>query len=482
MTPPSFRRKFRTQPTVSAARPPSIRDSATNGVHFGQAVEVADLRPHRVRGRVDDARDVDLDHGAAVAASLGAVAVAGARQGARSGRGRAGRARPCRRRPRRRRSRAGAGPPAAPAPGSAARSSPRCRRSRRRLRARRRAPPPPPPRPSTCRILMPSMRSIGFTDSRMMPSSLSMSRRRIADSRASGVSRFCASFISRTPFRLDLVADARRQRAHLAPRRPAASASARTAAPAVARRRLLRLGADRGAAARRAPPPAAAPISSMRLRRSAISVSRAVNTRSSSATALARARSAARLRLGLRLRLLGHRDGALLLGQLDRLAPLDLELLHLALLARCAPPRPPAPTAMRARSTASRAPIWARSASCSLSARSRATSARWAARCTSSSRSWASRAYSSSRSMSSAWRSVSRFLLRTWIIVSCSMSLRIFLRRSICSVSRVRPSASKALDGLKNSMRRLVELGERHRLQLEPVLQQVGGHHAPARA
>ena len=54
--------------------------------------------------------------------------------------------------------------------------------------------------------------------------------------------------------------------------------------------------------------------------------------------------------------------------------------------------------------------------------------------------------------MSRAWRSVSRFLLRTWIMVSCSMSLRIFLRRSICSVSRVRPSASKAFDGLKNSM------------------------------
>ena len=54
--------------------------------------------------------------------------------------------------------------------------------------------------------------------------------------------------------------------------------------------------------------------------------------------------------------------------------------------------------------------------------------------------------------MSSDCRSVSRFLLRIWIIVSCSMSLRVFLRRSICSVSRVRPSASKALDGLKNSI------------------------------
>ena len=54
--------------------------------------------------------------------------------------------------------------------------------------------------------------------------------------------------------------------------------------------------------------------------------------------------------------------------------------------------------------------------------------------------------------MSSAWRSVSRFLLRIWIIVSCSMSFRFFLRVSIVSVSRVRPSASKAFDGLKNSI------------------------------
>ena len=44
-----------------------------------------------------------------------------------------------------------------------------------------------------------SMRSIGFTDSRMIASSFSIRRRRIADSRASGVSRFCASFISRVP-------------------------------------------------------------------------------------------------------------------------------------------------------------------------------------------------------------------------------------------------------------------------------------------
>ena len=46
---------------------------------------------------------------------------------------------------------------------------------------------------------MPSMRSIGRTDSRTMPSILSIRRIRIADSRASVVSMFCASFISRTP-------------------------------------------------------------------------------------------------------------------------------------------------------------------------------------------------------------------------------------------------------------------------------------------
>jgi hypothetical protein len=55
-------------------------------------------------------------------------------------------------------------------------------------------------------------------------------------------------------------------------------------------------------------------------------------------------------------------------------------------------------------------------------------------------------------SMSSESFSASRFLLRMAISVSCSTSLRCFLRRSICSVSRVRPSASKALLGLKYSI------------------------------
>ena len=120
---------------------------------------------------------------------------------------------------------------------------------------------------------------------------------------------------------------------------------------------------------------------------------------------------------------------------------------------RCAPPRPRARTARRARSTVSRAAICARSASCSLSRRSRATSARCAARCVSSSRSWREprslerrgrcRA-TAARSPGSCCGSGS----------SCPARCRcaIFLRRSICSVSRVRPSASKALDGLKNSI------------------------------
>ena len=45
---------------------------------------------------------------------------------------------------------------------------------------------------------MPSMRSIGRTDSRMMASAFSTSRMRSADMRASGVSMLCASFIRRS--------------------------------------------------------------------------------------------------------------------------------------------------------------------------------------------------------------------------------------------------------------------------------------------
>ncbi len=39
MTPPSRSRKLRTQPTVSGASPPSMRESATNGVHLGRPLK-----------------------------------------------------------------------------------------------------------------------------------------------------------------------------------------------------------------------------------------------------------------------------------------------------------------------------------------------------------------------------------------------------------------------------------------------------------
>ena len=106
---------------------------------------------------------------------------------------------------------------------------------------------------------------------------------------------------------------------------------------------------------------------------------------------------------------------------------------------------------MRARSIASREAITACSASVSRSARSRATSVRCRARRMSMSRSCSSRAVSLSRSMSSACRSASRLRVRIRIIESCSMSLRSLRLASMSSISRVRPSASKRFDGLKNS-------------------------------
>ncbi len=137
---------------------------------------------------------------------------------------------------------------------------------------------------------MPSMRSIGRTDSRMMASAFSTSFMRSADMRASGVSMLCASFIrrsasasisARTRSAIDLILSAS----------ASASACARTAAPRSALASfsacaaLVRRSASRSAAW-------AAPISSIAFLRSAISTSRAVNTFSSADTASARAVSA----------------------------------------------------------------------------------------------------------------------------------------------------------------------------------------------
>ena len=103
-------------------------------------------------------------------------------------------------------------------------------------------------------------------------------------------------------------------------------------------------------------------------------------------------------------------------------------------------------------STCFLASIRAASASRVRSAWVRAISEDWAARRTSTSRSCSSRAYSVSRLISKLFCAASRFLVSIWTRVSCSMSLRSFLRASICSVSLVRPSASKALLALKCSI------------------------------
>ena len=296
---------------------------------------------------------------------------------------------------------------------------------------------------------MPSMRSIGFTDSRMMASSFSTSRRRSADSARLGRQHVLRLVHQAHAPRLRSRRGSRRQRLDLvgvglglglrAHRRAAVGAGV-----------LLGLAAEVSRSASRSAS-CAAPISSIGFLRSAISISRAVNTFSSADTAFARADSAApaprsapcsrapsrsraaarpaRAPGGARSRPPAPRApccDALLLDallltdarRLDRLLGGDLRAL--GLLLRCA--------------------------------RSGATSARWRARAISSSRCCVRRAYSLSRSMSSDSFSASRFLLRIWISVSCSMSLRFFLRCSICSVSRVRPSASKALLGLKNSI------------------------------
>src|SRR5687767_2140875 len=200
-----------------------------------QAVEVAHLRPHRVGRRFDHARGVDLDQGFLPSSRAFAAL------------------------PR--------SPPCTPISRSSWSTSGAWARKRSAEFTTLSAmlpfplvpllPPLPPPRPSTCSTLMPSMRSIGLTDSRMMPSSLSISWRRIADWRASGVSRLAALFISV---------------------RPSASTSWRTFA---ASERMREVSAS-----------ASALETSISFFRCASSTSRTVKTFSSSATALARAWSA----------------------------------------------------------------------------------------------------------------------------------------------------------------------------------------------
>ena len=185
--------------------------------------------------------------------------------------------------------------------------------------------------------------------------------------------------------------------------------------------------------------------------RSAISTSRAVNTFSSADTAWARAISASAC-----ASLCALLSRATAIERCCSASSSDMRRSSSALwIARSLPMRPSSIVCsdrIRAESMLCLAAICALSASCSRCARSTATSARWRERAISISRCCDRRACSLSRSISSDSFSASRFLLRMAISVSCSTSLRCFLRCSICSVNRVKPSASKALLGLKNSM------------------------------
>ena len=218
-----------------------------------------------------------------------------------------------------------------------------------------------------------------------------------------------------------------------------------------------------------------ASISSIALRRSATSVSRAVNTFSSAATALARASSASAWASDWALDCSGDGDGALLLGQLQGLAALDLQALDLLLLVDAVALQLEVGRDARALDLVAGGDLGLLGLLLLLGALARDLGAlpgaahlelalllepgalRWPGRCRGD----------ASRPPDSCCGSA--------IIVSCSMSLRIFLRRSICSVSRVRPSASKALEGLKNSMLVWSRLVSETDLQLQPVLQQILG-------
>ena len=302
---------------------------------------------------------------------------------------------------------------------------------------------------------MPSMRSIGLhrlADD--APRALSTSRRRSADS-----ARLRREHVVRLVHQAQRPRPRSRARTRDASDRilsasASASAWARTAAPRSALAVLLGLGGDWSAAAPRARPPArrrsarspCLPLGHLGLARGEHLLLRRHR--------LGARRVGRRLRLGLRLALAARprsraaaRPARAPCGARSR-PPAIVALLADALLldasarSGCAPRRSPA-----------RAVICALSAVLLALARSRASSARWRG----------------ARDLDLALLRQPRVLALavdlerrasrprgsccgSAISVSCSMSLRCFLRRSICSVSRVRPSASKALVGLKNSM------------------------------
>ncbi len=303
---------------------------------------------------------------------------------------------------------------------------------------------------------------------------------RITDRRASGVSMFCASFIRRVALGLDLERAAAppasgscrhppRPRPRPAPPRrgradAASPASAATCSRSASRSALLR----RARSARCA------------LRRSAISVSRAVNTFSSADTASARAR----VGLGLRLatgratarRRRWHAPARPVPATLRRSIS---QLLDRRAPWRCAPPQWPARARCARARSARCAVICARSASCSRCRRARARHLG----------ALASRAADLQLALLRQARvfqrrgrspapgfSVSRFLLRI-----CDHRVLFDVVADLLAPLDLLGQARQAL-GVEGVGRieelhaGLVELGQRHGLELEAVLQQVLGH------
>ena len=177
---------------------------------------------------------------------------------------------------------------------------------------------------------MPSMRSIGLTDSRMMASSLSMSFMPHGRQPRVGAQQVLRLVHQPRALGIDLEPDARRQRPDLLGIGVRLGFGAHRRA-AIGRRRLLGAGGDRE------PHRVALGLLLGHDQLDALAPLRHLGLAGGEDLLLRRHRErprlvGRRLRLGLRPRLLGDGDRPLLLGQLDRLAALDLELLDVALL------------------------------------------------------------------------------------------------------------------------------------------------------
>ena len=303
------------------------------------------------------------------------------------------------------------------------------------------------------------MFSIGRTDSRIISGRCLSNAKRICISTCSTLNTLAASFTARVPSASTLYccscAWARRTLASASPlackRNFSASASAamRTAS---ARSWAACFSASAATVSAMASFCAAscAAMSSTALARSARSVSRTVMTLSSSRTAAARALSASALASD------SARDfSATAMARSCSANSMALRRSTSAcstawalrissfLISRSA--------RMRFKSTSRLAAILASSASRFFCASCSAILASCSARRSAISRSCSNLAYSSSRKILRRVRSASKFFVLIAKSVSCSISLRFLRRTSMVSVSLVKPSASNAFCGLKNS-------------------------------